>query len=89
MIQQAAFDEEEVVNHASLTAAVTGGALIVSAILPHGEVDGMKLCPIFHLTGHECSFAVSRGHSAGYCSFVVHLSSLIWIFEGETAFSCN
>ena len=36
MIQQAAFDEEEVVNHASLTAAVTGGALIVSAILPHG-----------------------------------------------------
>tara|TARA_B100001564_G_scaffold348764_1_gene351087 strand:- start:862 stop:1260 length:399 start_codon:yes stop_codon:yes gene_type:complete len=54
-----------VVNHASLTAAVTGGALLVSAILPHGEVDGMKLCPIFHLTGHECPFCgMSRGFVA-------------------------
>jgi|TARA_B100001094_G_scaffold331550_1_gene400282 hypothetical protein len=53
------------VNAASISAAITGGALLVSAILPHGEVDGMKLCPIFHLTGHECPFCgMSRGFVA-------------------------
>lgn len=53
------------INAASITAAVTSGALVVSAVLPHGRVDGMKLCPIFHATGHECPFCgMSRGFVA-------------------------
>ena len=53
------------VNAASITAAVTGGALIVSAILPHGRVDGLRLCPIYHLTGHLCPFCgMTRGFVA-------------------------
>ena len=53
------------INAASITAAVTSGALVVSAALPHGRVDGMKLCPIFHATGHECPFCgMSRGFVA-------------------------
>ena len=53
------------INAASVTAAVTSGALVVSAILPHGRVDGMKLCPIYHSTGHECPFCgMSRGFVA-------------------------
>jgi len=43
-------------NSASITAAVTGGALAVSAILPHGGVGGLKLCPWYHLSGHPCPF---------------------------------
>lgn len=43
-------------NSASITAAVTGGALAVSAILPHGGVDGLKLCPWYHLSGYPCPF---------------------------------
>ncbi len=43
-------------SSASITAVVTGGALAVSAILPHGEVGGLKLCPWYHLSGHPCPF---------------------------------
>ena len=53
------------INAASITAAVTSGALVVSAVLPHGRVDGMSLCPIYHLTGTECPFCgMSRGFVA-------------------------
>jgi hypothetical protein len=53
------------VNAASITAAVTGGALVVSAILPHGGVDGLKLCPLYYLTGHLCPFCgMTRGFVA-------------------------
>ena len=41
---------------ASFMAAVTGGAFVVSAVLPHGGVDGLSLCPWYHLTGHLCPF---------------------------------
>ena len=52
------------INGASITAAVTGGALIVSAILPHGGV-GLKLCPWYHLSGHPCPFCgMTRGFVA-------------------------
>lgn len=44
------------INNASLTAAVTGGALVISAVLPHGGVDGLRLCPWYHLSGHPCPF---------------------------------
>jgi len=44
------------VDSASIKAAITGGALLVSAVLPHGGVDGLKLCPWFHLSGHQCPF---------------------------------
>ena len=43
-------------NSASITAAVTGGALAVSAILPHGGVDGLKLFPWYHLYDYRCPF---------------------------------
>jgi len=44
------------INGASVMAAVTGGAFVVSAILPHGKVDGLKLCPWYHLSGYPCPF---------------------------------
>jgi len=44
------------INGASATAAVTGGALALSAILPHRGVDGLKLCPWYHLSGYPCPF---------------------------------
>ncbi|DAC24692.1 MAG TPA: DUF2752 domain-containing protein [Candidatus Poseidoniales archaeon] len=45
--------------------AVTGGALATSIILPHGEVDGLRLCPWYHLTGIECPFCgMTRGFVA-------------------------
>tara|TARA_Y100001968_G_C19391600_1_gene735912 strand:+ start:243 stop:659 length:417 start_codon:yes stop_codon:yes gene_type:complete len=44
---------------------VTGGALATSFILPHGEIDGLRLCPIYHLTGIECPFCgMTRGFVA-------------------------
>jgi hypothetical protein len=53
------------VNAASITAAVTGGALTVSALLPHGGVDGLRLCPWYHLSGHLCPFCgMTRGFVA-------------------------
>ena len=45
--------------------AIASGALLTSAILPHGEVDGLNLCPWFHLTGHQCPFCgMTRGFVA-------------------------
>jgi hypothetical protein len=53
------------INGASITAAVTGGALIVSAILPHGGVDGLELCPWYYVSGHLCPFCgMTRGFVA-------------------------
>ena len=53
------------INATSITAAVTGGALVVSAILPHGRVDDMSLCPISYIIGRECPFCgMSRGFVA-------------------------
>lgn len=44
---------------------VTGGALATSFVLPHGGVDGLKLCPFYHLTGTECPFCgMTRGFVA-------------------------
>ena len=53
------------INGASITAAVTGGALIVSANLPHGGVDGLELCPWYYVSGHLCPFCgMTRGFVA-------------------------
>ncbi|MFQ3316800.1 MAG: hypothetical protein ACI8T6_000215 [Candidatus Poseidoniaceae archaeon] len=53
------------VNEASITAVVTGGALMVSAILPHGGVNGLKLCPWYYLSGYPCPFCgMTRGFVA-------------------------
>ena len=41
---------------AAIMAAISGGALAVSAILNPSKVTGLSLCPIFHLTGVECPF---------------------------------
>lgn len=44
---------------------VTGGALATSFILPHGQIDGLRLCPFFHVTGIECPFCgMTRGFVA-------------------------
>ncbi len=44
---------------------VSGTALATSVILPHGEVDGLRLCPFFHITGIECPFCgMTRGFVA-------------------------
>jgi len=32
------------------------GALVVSAILPHGRIDGLNLCPWNYISGHLCPF---------------------------------
>ena len=45
--------------------AIASGALITSAILPHGQVDSLNLCPWYHLTGHQCPFCgMTRGFVA-------------------------
>ncbi|MBT4059949.1 MAG: DUF2752 domain-containing protein [Euryarchaeota archaeon] len=41
---------------AAIMAAITGGALAVSAILNPVRVTGLSLCPISHLIGIECPF---------------------------------
>ena len=44
---------------------IASGALITSAILPHGQVDSLNLCPWYHLTGHQCPFCgMTRGFVA-------------------------
>jgi len=44
---------------------IASGALVTSAILPHGEVDSLNLCPWYHLTGHQCPFCgMTRGFVA-------------------------
>ena len=44
---------------------VAGGALLTSFVLPHGEIDGLNLCPWFHLSGHLCPFCgMTRGFVA-------------------------
>ena len=44
---------------------IASGALITSAILPHGEVDSLNLCPWYHLTGYQCPFCgMTRGFVA-------------------------
>ncbi len=44
---------------------IASGALITSAILPHGEVDSLNLCPWYHLTGRQCPFCgMTRGFVA-------------------------
>ncbi len=44
---------------------IASGALITSAILPHGEIDGLNLCPHYYLTGQECPFCgMTRGFVA-------------------------
>ena len=45
--------------------AISGFALGTSVILPHGEVDGLRLCPFYHITGIECPFCgMTRGFVA-------------------------
>ena len=45
--------------------AIASGALITSAILPHGDIDGLNLCPHYYLTGQECPFCgMTRGFVA-------------------------
>tara|TARA_B100001996_G_scaffold352998_1_gene314062 strand:- start:369 stop:830 length:462 start_codon:yes stop_codon:yes gene_type:complete len=44
---------------------IASGALVVSAILPHGDIDGLNLCPWYYLTGYECPFCgMTRGFVA-------------------------
>ena len=44
---------------------IASGALITSAILPHGQVDSLNLCPWYHLTGRQCPFCgMTRGFVA-------------------------
>ena len=44
---------------------VAGGALLTSFVLPHGEIDGLNLCPWFHLSGYLCPFCgMTRGFVA-------------------------
>ena len=44
---------------------IASGALITSAILPHGDIDGFNLCPHYYLTGQECPFCgMTRGFVA-------------------------
>ena len=44
---------------------IASGALITSAILPHGDIDGLNLCPHYYLTGQECPFCgMTRGFVA-------------------------
>ena len=40
----------------ALMAAISGGALAVSALLKPSKVTELSLCPVFHLTGFECPF---------------------------------
>ena len=45
--------------------AISGFALGTSVILPHGEVDSLRLCPFYHITGIECPFCgMTRGFVA-------------------------
>ena len=53
------------ISKEDIEGAFASGALLTSAILPHGEVDGLNLCPWFHLTGHQCPFCgMTRGFVA-------------------------
>lgn len=47
---------EMVRSPAALMAAISGGALSVSAILQPAKMAGTSLCPFFHLTGIQCPF---------------------------------
>ena len=40
----------------AIMAAISGGALAVSAVLKPSKVTELSLCPVFHLTGFECPF---------------------------------
>ena len=53
------------ISKEDIEGTIASGALLTSAILPHGEVDGLNLCPWFHLTGHQCPFCgMTRGFVA-------------------------
>ncbi len=49
----------------SIQLVVSGGALATSFFLPHGHIGGLRLCPIYHITGVECPFCgMTRGFVA-------------------------
>jgi hypothetical protein len=53
------------ISKESFEGVIATGALLTSAILPHGGVDSLNLCPWFHLTGHQCPFCgMTRGFVA-------------------------
>ena len=53
------------ISKEDIEGVIASGALITSAILPHGEVDSLNLCPWYHLTGHQCPFCgMTRGFVA-------------------------
>tara|TARA_Y100001970_G_scaffold104228_1_gene130614 strand:+ start:12872 stop:13270 length:399 start_codon:yes stop_codon:yes gene_type:complete len=44
---------------------IASGALVVSAVLPHGDLDGLNLCPWYNLVGYQCPFCgMTRGFVA-------------------------
>ena len=53
------------ISKEDIEGVIASGALITSAILPHGEVDSLNLCPWYHLTGRQCPFCgMTRGFVA-------------------------
>ena len=53
------------ISKEDLEGVIASGALITSAILPHGDIDGLNLCPHYYLTGQECPFCgMTRGFVA-------------------------
>ncbi len=53
------------ISRGAIDLAITGGALATSFIMPHGQVDGLRLCPWYHLSGVECPFCgMTRGFVA-------------------------
>ena len=53
------------ISKEDIEGVIASGALITSAILPHGEVGSLNLCPWYHLTGHQCPFCgMTRGFVA-------------------------
>ena len=53
------------ISKEDIEGVIASGALITSAILPHGDIDGLNLCPHYYLTGQECPFCgMTRGFVA-------------------------
>jgi hypothetical protein len=74
----------------ALIAGAVSGVLAVSLALPHGRVDGMRLCVWYHLFGITCPFcgmsrgfvAISHGDIAAAIDFnpasPIIYSALLW-----------
>ena len=53
------------ISEGAIQLVVSGFTLGTSVILPHGGVDGLRLCPFYHITGIDCPFCgMTRGFVA-------------------------